>query len=193
MPPEETHCLVALSMETRGEDETISGERVLALANHTATVSWYASSSDPPSGYQSILDGLLFMRSDRIGNRAHIDRFTPTKIDSIYQWKDTAQDDLMIAVALPLGHSIADCTPRIEEAKRFGHRVAVYWFFLRTIASDPRVTLTFSLERCRGSVDEAVERLKSCCCFFTCPPSNRTLRCRAFIRRRRPELCGDRS
>lgn len=160
MPPEEPSCLVALCMEFEGELPVFRGKRVLAYANDVTTVSWYTATSEPPPGYESILDGLVFVRTSTIDRRAQIGRATPTRIRSTYHWKDCAQSDgLMIALALPPGHSISSCTPQLEEAKRFGHRVAVYWYMLPATAMDRRVTLGFSLDPFRDSVDDEIERL----------------------------------
>ena len=130
MPPEEPSCPVVLSMEMDGESAAFHGERVFAYANDVTMVSWYTASPAPPLGYESILDGLVFVRSNTIDRKAQIDRATPTKVGSAYQWKDCAQNGgLMIAVALPTGHSIASCDPQLEEAKRFGNRIGLTFPF----------------------------------------------------------------
>jgi hypothetical protein len=160
MPPEEPNCLVVLSMEMHGEDAAISGERVFAFADDVTTVSWYTDSQKPPPGYESILDGLVFVRSNTIDSKVQIDRVIPTKVGSEYQWNDTSRKDgLMIAVALPIGHSIGSCNPQLEEAKRFGDRIAVYWYLLPANPSDHRVSVKFSVKPSHGSIDDEVERL----------------------------------
>jgi hypothetical protein len=159
MPPEEPECLVALNMEIHGDDTTISGVRLFAVPGAATTVSWYTASSDPPRGYESILGGLVFARSDTIYSRADIERATPTKIDTTYRWNDTVPPaGLMVAVALPSGRTTKRCDPQLEEAKRFGDRVAVYWYFPTAKPPDRRITVSFSVER-GGAVDSEVERL----------------------------------
>jgi hypothetical protein len=159
MPPEEPNCLVALSLDMHGEDARITGERVFAFANNV-TVSWYTASSTPPVGYESVLGGLLFVRSNTIDSKVYIDQVMPTKIDSAYQWNDAAQNDgLMVALALPIGYSLQRCDPQLEEAKRFRDRVTVYWYLRPANLSDRRVRVSFSLEPYRESVDSEVKRL----------------------------------
>ena len=160
MPPEAPSCLVALTMEMDGELPVFRGERVFAYASNVTLVSWYTDVPEPPGGYESVLDRLVFVRTDTIERRVQIDRATPTKVGSAYQWKDCADSDgLMIAIALPPGYSFGSYDPLLEEVKRSGERIAAYWYFLAPSTTDRRITLTFSVEPLRNSIDNEIERL----------------------------------
>jgi hypothetical protein len=88
MPPEQPNCLVALRMDLQN-GPVISGVRVFAKGkNKTATVSWYTSATEPPPGYESVLDGLVFVKSSTIEPIVGMQRFEVTKIESDYQWND---------------------------------------------------------------------------------------------------------
>ena len=165
MPPEEPNCLVAMRMDMHGEEAKTSGIRLLAKGNdEAATVSWYTATTEPPPGYDSVLDGLVFVRSSTIGSSSPIQNITPTKTGSTYQWKDNAHPlGLMIAIALPTCYTLESCHPQIEEAKRFQDRVAIYWHLFPTTQSDNqadnRVTVSLTLKPSSSPIDNEVERL----------------------------------
>lgn len=70
--------------------------------------------------------GLVLAHSSTTDGRAHVDQVTATGIDSAYRWIDTVRKDgLMIAIARPMGHSIARCDPQLEEGTRCEKRIAV--------------------------------------------------------------------
>lgn len=156
MPPEEPNCLVVLHIEKTPEGLSFSGERVFAWAPGAITTTWYTT-GETPNGYDSVLDGLLFVRSSTVENRAKIASGALTRVDGKYCWKDTVRaGDLMIAMSIPPGLSLAAATPGIEEAKVHGDRVAVYWYLMPKSSADARVQVTFELsDSGRATADEA--------------------------------------
>ena len=161
MPPEETNCLVAIRIDTSGSEEKISGVRVFAKeTDKVAAVSWYTVTEEPPPGYKSILDGLVFVRSNTIGSISDIHNITPTKIGTKYQWKDNAHPmGLMIAITLPSGYTLENCEPQIEEAKKFQDRIAIYWHLFPSSPLDYRVAVSFTIKPSGYTLDNEVERL----------------------------------
>lgn len=161
MPPEESNCLVALRMDQQGDRLAISGARVFAPGSDAVTtVTWYTTAGAPPTGYESVLDGLVFVRSDTVGSRASIDALALTKIDSRYQWNDNAHSGgLMIALSLPQGTTLISPEPQIDEAKVYHERVAVYWYVRPAQNADSRVQVTFQLGSTTHPVVQEVERL----------------------------------
>lgn len=174
MPPEETNCLVAIRMDIHGLEDATSGVRVFAKENDkVAAVSWYTVTAEPPPGYESVLDGLVFVRSSTIGSVSKIHDITPTKIGSTYQWKDNAHPmGLMIAIALPSGYTLESWQPQIEEAKRFQDRVAVYWHLFPSNPSDNRVTVSVTVKPSGYTLDNEVERLNRAIVLSRARPTN---------------------
>ena len=165
MPPEETNCLIAMRMDIYEDKDITSGVRVFAKENdEVAAVSWYTATSEPPTGYESILDGLVFVQSSTISYTSKINDITPTKVGSTYQWKDNAHPlGLMIAIALPLGFTLEDWQPQLEEAKKFQDRIAIYWHLFPSNPSDNqadnRVTASITVKPSSSTLDKEVERL----------------------------------
>lgn len=161
MPPEEANCLVAIRMDMHDEEPATSGVRVFAKgSDEVATVSWYTATTEPPPGYDSVLDGLVFVRSSTIGSISPIQNIATTKIESEYQWNDNAHPlGLMIAIALPSGYTLESWRPQLEEAKRFQDRVAVYWYLRPSTPSENRVSVSLALKPSRSPLDNEVECL----------------------------------
>jgi hypothetical protein len=152
-------------MDIHEEKIATSGVRVFAEENgKVAAVSWYTATVEPPPGYESVLDGLVFVRSSTIGYKSQIHNIAPTKVGSTYQWKDNAHPlGLMIAIALPSGYTLEKWQPQLEEAKKFQDRIAVYWHLFPSILSDNRVnnrvTVSLTLKPSDFLIDNEVERL----------------------------------
>jgi hypothetical protein len=161
MPPEEANCLVAMRMDLHDEEAMISGVRVFATGSeNVATITWYTATVDSPPGYESVLDGLVFVRSSTIGSIVTIDRIAPTKIDSMYHWNDNAHPGgLMIALCLPQSYTLKARHPQVEEAKLFKDYVAVYWYLRPQSPMDSRVKVSFAIEATRLPAEKEVERL----------------------------------
>jgi hypothetical protein len=138
-----------------------SGVRVFAKReSKAAVVYWYTARTEPPPGYESVLDGLVFVKSSTIKPISGIQKFDLTDVKPDYQWKDNAHPPgLMIAIALPSGHTLDSWRPQLEEAKTFQDRIAVYWYLRPSNQSDTRVSVSFALKRTRSLLNNEVERL----------------------------------
>lgn len=159
MPPEEPGCVVAIRIETEGHAAKFVGWRVFAWSSKSVTTTWYTT-GETPNGYESVLDGLVFVRSSTVEERSEIKSGDLCRRDERLTWKDTAPSEgLMIAVTLPEGTSLADPTPRIEEAKVFQSRIAVYWYLYPSAAGDRRVEVSFRLAPLMRPLHEEALRL----------------------------------
>lgn len=158
MPPEEPGCVMAVRLEVQNDTCRYTGERVFAWGNAAVTTTWYTT-SQTPSGYESVLDGLVFVRTQTVQDRSPMEGKLSRRVDG-FAWKDTAPPDgLMLAVLLPEGMSITNPCPPVEEAKAVGQRVAVYWLLKAPAANDKRVEVRFGLAPLARAVSEEALRL----------------------------------
>ncbi len=159
MPPEEPGCVVAIKIGAEGNAARFVGWRVFAWSSKSVTTTWYTT-GETPNGYESVLEGLVFVRSSTVEDRSEIKSGDLCRRDERLTWKDTAPPEgLMIAAALPKGTSLADPTPRIEEAKVFQSRIAIYWYLYPSAAGDRRVEVSFRLAALVRPLDEEALRL----------------------------------
>lgn len=159
MPPEEPGCVVAIKIEAAQSTAQFVGKRIFAWSSRSVTTTWYTT-GETPNGYESVLDGLLFVRSSTVEDQSEIKSGYLCRRDDHFTWKDSAPPEgLMIAAALPEGVTIADPTPRIEEAKAFQSCIAVYWYLYPRPTGARRVEVSFRLTQLARPLEEEVLRL----------------------------------
>jgi hypothetical protein len=106
------------------------------------------------------MDGVAFAYKDSVKDVVKVDQFRPTKRGNLYRWRDQAPNyGLMIVLVLPARQTLAKWDPQLEEAKRFGDRVAVYWLFYPLSPEGSTVHIAWSLSDCKQELDNEVERI----------------------------------